>query len=188
MAKDTTTLTADDIKQCLAHGASIADIKALQADGFSVEEILSICEATAAREQANRQADADEQAKATKRILRPENEFHPGKSAYSYPEGDLARPRPAFTCKTFWVGAQCDHDTSTAREIELLNAVPAGVYACQKSDGSIITVTVKVTTDDAGQPVQKEFWFPTKDQHRHNQTSQLAMLESMLEQARTAVV
>lgn len=186
MAK--TTLSADQLQECLALGATIGDIRALQQDGFSFEEILAICTSAARREDADKQADADRQAKATKRALRPENEAAPGKSVYSYPEGDLARPRPAFACRTFWVGALMGPDISTAREIELLNAVPAGRYSCSKSDGSRVAVTVRVATDEEGRPTQKEFWFPTKDEHRHNQRSQVAMLEEMLEQAQAVSV
>lgn len=175
-----TDLTSDQMRQCLAHGASIADIRALQSDGFSFEEILSFCETSQARQDTVRQQAAADQAFAQKKAMRPENETHPGKSVFSFPEGDVARPRPEFSCPTFWVGGRCDYDTSTAKEIELLNAVPPGVYVCTKADGSRIPVRVEVQRDPGGKPTQKEFWFPTKDEHRHNQATQVAMLTEML--------
>ena len=51
----------------------------------------------------------------------PENKQSPGISVYSYPEGELVRPKPAMKCRMFWVNRELTPETLTPGEIELLN-------------------------------------------------------------------
>ena len=66
---------------------------------------------------------SESSAAGMKRSLRPENETHPGISAYSYPEGEVARPKPTLTRETFFVGGRLREETLTPKEIELCNAL-----------------------------------------------------------------
>jgi hypothetical protein len=126
---------------------------------------------------------AEENAKAQKKALRPENERHPGHSVYAYKEGDLARPRPSMTCPTFWVGQPVEGDVDTAEEMELLNQLPLGNYTCSKSDGSQFRVTVEGDRDPVtGKLSQKAVWFPTRGEHKNNLNSRVTMLREMLSQ------
>ena len=151
-----TILSKTELGQCLATGATRADIAEYQRDGFTFEEILDLCETAKQAREADKQLDADRQAKAQKRAMKPENEHHPGKSVFAYPEGDVERPRPQFECRTLYAGHKLDHDTSLAREIELVNQVQLpGKYPVEKSDGSIATVEVEIERDHAGKATKK---------------------------------
>lgn len=110
-----------------------------------------------------------ETAKSTQKALRPENETHPHISAFSHPEGDLARPRPQLVCDTFYIGQPIHKtwDTHTPRELELLNAVQPGVYTVLRKDGSPMPVTVKGEKDASGALTKKEIIFSVTREERH---------------------
>jgi hypothetical protein len=185
MAKDTTRtrLSKEQLQELLALGVARADISAFQEDGYSFEEIQDLCRQLAARTDAEKTSDAERQAKATKKAMRPENEHHPAKSVFSYPEGDQARPRPDLPCKMFWVGQPVQHDVNTAREIELMLQLQPGEYRCTKSDGSPLKVNVNVRRDEnTGKIDQLEVWFPTKGTARHNHRSMVDYLTEILSQ------
>lgn len=56
-----------------------------------------------------------------KRIL--ENVTHPHISAYSYPEGDIARPKPKLIRKTYFCGIEEKEDRLSPGEIDAYNAI-----------------------------------------------------------------
>lgn len=56
-----------------------------------------------------------------KRIL--ENTIHPHISAYSYPEGDIARPKPKLIRKTYFCGIEEKEDRLSPGEIDAYNAI-----------------------------------------------------------------
>lgn len=45
---------------------------------------------------------AEVSAQTMKRALKPENDTHPGKSVFSYPEGDVAKARPILPFQLLW--------------------------------------------------------------------------------------
>lgn len=79
------------------------------------------------------------QAEAFGRQLRPENVVHPGMSAFSYPEGDLARPKPILQDakgnprETIFCGARQQEPTLTPAEIDGFNAIHE---SCEARGGS----------------------------------------------------
>jgi hypothetical protein len=95
-------------------------------------------------------------ADAVRRSLQPSNDTHPAISAYSYPEGNVLRPKPKLTRESYWVGHRISEDELNPLEIELLNQVKAGRYHGGKW-------LVKENTDDTGTTRRVEVWFPTKD-------------------------
>lgn len=86
-------------------------------------------------------------ADAQERAANPSNKVHPGKSVYSYPEGDVARPRPDLKCRMFWAGYPVDKDILTAAEIELLNQAEPGAYDFKRTDRRIEAGGLIVTGD-----------------------------------------
>lgn len=60
---------------------------------------------------------------ALQNALIPENKVHPGISAYSYPEGDRARPKPTLKHEVLFCGYRQRDDNLTPEEIDALNAI-----------------------------------------------------------------
>lgn len=60
----------------------------------------------------------------------PENAEHPHISVYSYPEGDLARPKPKLARTTYFCGAEEQEDRLTPAEIDAYNLL-AQPYECR---------------------------------------------------------
>lgn len=116
----------------------------------------------------------------------PENVDHPGKSVYSYPEGDVARPKPEMKCRFYWVGYELHPETLRPEEIELLNRLTPGEYRVTKADGVDIPfrVTAKASDklDDKGKPTIEELsvWFPCKGDQRQNHLSMISYIQQAL--------
>ena len=88
---------------------------------------------------------AEYSADAMKKSLKPENEAHPGKSCFSYEEGDVARPRPELPYEFFY-NAYPVHkfpETEHWRELELMTQVQPGTYTVIRRDGTPMPVEVK---------------------------------------------
>ena len=62
-------------------------------------------------------------AEAMRQSLKPENQFPPEISAFSYPEGDRDRPKPSLTRKTYFCGVEERADRLTPAEIDSYNAI-----------------------------------------------------------------
>lgn len=65
----------------------------------------------------------DAVAQGTQKAMHPENAVHPGISAYSYPEGDVARPKPKLTRTTYFGGRRESEEQLTPAEIDAYNAI-----------------------------------------------------------------
>jgi hypothetical protein len=134
-------------------------------------------------------ADAERAAIEAERLLleqerlkreMPENKQSPGISVYSYPEGDLLRPKPALKCKMFWVNRELTPETLTPLEIELLNKLEPGDYRVMKTDGVVIPFTVRAKRNDRLEIEELAVWFQCKDEHRHNHNSMTAYMQQAL--------
>ena len=116
----------------------------------------------------------------------PENVHHPGISAFSYPEGDQAHPKPDLQCKIFWVGYELRTETLTPQEIDLLNRLKPGEYRVTKSDMTSIPfrVTAKHSdkVDAQGKPAIEtlEVWFSCKGENKQNHLSMVSYLQQVL--------
>ena len=130
------------------------------------------------------QKQADANAEANRRLLRPENATHPGISIYSHPEGELKHPKGDLDCKTTWAGTTLEASTLTPDELDLVNMVPSGVYLCRRADGTNLKVEVSGEVHPAtGKFIKKDIFFSTRGVLRHNLASMMAMLQEMMAQA-----
>lgn len=88
-------------------------------------------------------------AQTMQKAIRPENTDHPGISAFSHPDGDLAHPKATLPFEFFYNGFP-DHmfpESSTWMEWELIRQVKPGEYTVVCKDGSTMQVTVKAEVD-----------------------------------------
>lgn len=175
----TSTLTLAQRKQCLALGATFTEIRDLENAEFSFEEILDQCETAKAAKDQSLQADADRNAKAQKKALRPENETAPDVSAY-HPNGGANKVEPR--CETYWNGQPVWGDVDSDEEVTLMNQVKPGIYLCSKTDGSKFKVAVDAQFDMAGKITKLTMAFPCSGQQRHNHRSRVDILQEMLAQ------
>lgn len=61
-----------------------------------------------------------------RKAINPSNPFHPGISAFSYPEGDRARPKPQLAVEEFYENnVRLTEEQLTPEEIDSYNAVVA---------------------------------------------------------------
>jgi hypothetical protein len=158
----TPTWTAEEFAAVVAAGLSIQDAKFLRDEGYAAEAALSIAEKQA---QTRIQQSADAQtatAKAMQKAMRPENETHPGISALSYPEGDLARPRimPSFAVSVNGYPASKFPETEHWRDLELMALLTPGEYTVLRKDFTTMKVTVAGETDADGKLVKVDVLFP----------------------------
>ena len=158
MAKDDfTKLTADELKECMATGASITDVKELQTQGHSFEDIKEILdiqrEERDAAETRRTQGLTTAFAEVNDRDRIPENKHrHPRKSVFN-PLGEYhkrinptgLKQRPQLSCETIWTGVPMEGDVDTNEELELVEQIKTpGVYSCTMNDGGKFRVTVSV--------------------------------------------
>lgn len=102
-------------------------------------------------------------AAAQDRMLHPDNREHPGISVYSYPEGDLKRPKPDLKVPMTWVGYPLTTDTLTPTEIDLLNQAKPGDYGFTRTDGTTDKLTIRADVDVQGAPTKLHFVFLTAE-------------------------
>ena len=111
----------------------------------------------------------------------PENKQAPGISVYSYPEGEMARPKAEFKCKkVYWIGYDMTTETLTPHEIDLVNRLEPGDYRVTKSDGTVIPFKVTAKHNDRFQLEELAVWFPSKGEHRHNHGSMVSYIQQAL--------
>lgn len=99
-------------------------------------------------------------AEAQERAANPSNKIHPGISVYSYPEGDVKRPRPDFKCEMYWLGYPAGLDNTTAEEMELMNQAEPGDYNFRRTDGGLEKFVVTAHRDAGGKPTRLLFSIP----------------------------
>jgi hypothetical protein len=166
-------------------------------ESLSIADLIEALKAFRGDDDESLKKRAQFEAEAQKRVLRPENEHHPGISAFSYPEGDLKRPKPELKCKTFWVGIDEREEQNTPEELELFNQLiakteregfsavdddrePCAIYSLVKTDGSPLRVTVKGRQGIGGKLTEMVVAFPCRGDNRHNLPTKVAMLRDMV--------
>jgi hypothetical protein len=172
-------------------------LKDTPAESLSITDLIAALKAFRGDDDETLKKRAQFEAEAQKRVLRPENERHPGISAFSYPEGELKRPKPELRCKVFWVGIDERVEQNTPAEVELFNQLiakteregfssmdddkePCAVYSLLKTDGSPLRVTVKGRSGMGGRLTEMVVAFPCRGDNRHNLPTKVAMLRDML--------
>lgn len=124
-------------------------------------------------------------AEANKKLLRPENERHPGEGVYSRPGGELKNPKGELGFKLLWCNTPEDINVLTAEEFDLAKELQPGEFTCTKSDGSRFKVTITTETNPAtGAVTRKLVQFDTKGSNRHNLPSKVAMCRELIAQAK----
>ena len=117
-------LTADQLTECFALGATLDEVKALADSGFQFEQIKYLAKSMGGAKSKGSVFTGDDLKQILleqRKAMRPENDRHPGISAFSYPEGDKARPKPALRRNTYFNGIQEREDALTPAEVELYN-------------------------------------------------------------------
>lgn len=107
-------------------------------------------------------------ASHTVKVQNPSNSTHPGISAFSYPEGERARPKPVPSFAFLYNGYPCTKflETEHWRECELMCDVVPGEYAVIRTDGTKMAVTVKGERDADGKLTKIDVQFPVSREER----------------------
>ncbi len=116
---------------------------------------------------------AEENAKANQKLLRPENPNLP-------PD-----PRPEFVAKKVtWAGAPVYRELCSPVEIGLLNKLVPGEYQCSKADGTKFKVTVAQQKHDVTGAIESlSVDFVTKGDAKNGLMSMVAMCRELLDQS-----
>jgi hypothetical protein len=144
--------TMDQLREIVSAGMSVAEAKLLLEDGYSPDDVLGLAQLQREQRSAAATEAQTATAKAMQKAMRPENTDHPGVSAFSYPEGDLERPRPALKCE-MWYWNYPMHlfpETEHWRELELANEIEPGEYTILRKDETTITIEVHGERDADG--------------------------------------
>lgn len=97
--------------------------------GLSLADLVAALKAATGNDEESLKRQAQYQAEAYARLEKKENTEHPQISVYSYPEGNIAHPKPHLACPTYWINSDESEDVLTPQEILLMNEVPPGDYA-----------------------------------------------------------
>jgi hypothetical protein len=164
MAKDK-ELTADDKFELL-----LGALTARQEQGISAETLRDILAANAT---------------AVQKAMKPENAQHPGHSAMSYPEGDLARSRESIIPHEFIYNnfpMSKFPETHHWKELELAAQVVPGEYRVLRKDGSPMAVTVTGERDADGKLTKVLLTFPVSREEKWLVPPMVSMLYQILHQ------
>lgn len=107
-------------------------------------------------------------ASSMQRALKPENDTHPGISSFSYPEGDVARPRPTLPYEFFWNNYPVHKfpETQHWRELELMMQVQPGEFTVLRKDGTRMQVSVRGERDADGKITKLMVEFPVSREEK----------------------
>lgn len=91
-------------------------------------------------------------ARESRKAANPSNPDHRHLSAFSYPEGDVERPRPELPFSLLWKGFPVHKETSVVPwwELEQFVTLKPGTYTCIRRDGAPIKVTARAEYDVDG--------------------------------------
>lgn len=113
----------DPMTQIAAVLAKLSEQQAAPVGGLTEEQLGRLLSAAGV-------AAAAQGAESMRKVLHPQNAQHPGKSVFSYPEGDVAQPKPVLRPHkddpakpglVFFCGAREDADQLTPAQIDLYN-------------------------------------------------------------------
>ena len=111
--------TKDPISEPVPETA--ATVAATAAAGLSADQITALVTAIIAGQSAQNAEGIKALIAEQGRTQRKSNAEHPGISAFSYPEGDVARPKPKLNMDTFFCGVRIRENELTPAEIDLYN-------------------------------------------------------------------
>ena len=90
-------LTFEQLQECLTLGATFEQVRDLAEGGFGYAQIVQLAATLGAAKAGGNGLSAGDLRQVLldqRKALKPENDRHPGISAFSYPEGDKARRKP----------------------------------------------------------------------------------------------
>lgn len=152
----------------------------VDAKGFSVADLIEALKALKGDDDESMRKRAQFEAEARERLEEKENAKHPHISAFSYPEGDIARPKARFVCETLWVGVPLMEENETPEEIDLLNELPLGDFMFTRADGSKTEMSVVGDRDNAGRLSRKSITFACRGDMAKNLPPKTQQLREVL--------
>lgn len=160
--------TMEQLRAIVAAGMSVTEAKMLLEDGYSPSDVLELA---GLRAEASKQQAADAQtatAKAMQKAMRPENEHHPGISAFSRPGGDLAAPKGDLPFEFWYLNYPCHKfpETEHYAEWDLMAQVKPGTYTVIRKDGTPMAVEVKGEQDANGKLTKVEVIFTVSRENK----------------------
>lgn len=185
-------LQANELKECLALGATLGEIKELAESGFGYEDIRVMAPQLAAARQTSGGSGVPDAlithigniAEGVKKE-RPENVSHPDVSVLN-PLGERDHPRPALKCRQFWWGGFLEQRTDLSLdEIALVNALEAGEYWVTRTDETKEKVPVLFFRDGMDRLDRIVVKINTGKEHKTAWPSKLRILRELVEQAKS---
>lgn len=150
--------------------------------GLDFEQLLALFKAAGGNDEATMKMRAKHDAEAREAAEKRENVEHPHISVYSFPEGDIAKPKEKLKCQMFWVGYDVTEDQLTPDEIRLLNLATPGEFQFSRTDGSQERLEITGTNGRAGKMEKLEFLFACRGDNKHNLPSMSATLRQVFGQ------
>jgi hypothetical protein len=172
MAKETEKYTVEELKTIVAAGMSITEARTLLEDGYKPEDVLGIAELQAEQKQQASASALHDAARVaadhTEKIRNPSNKIHPAISNFSYPEGDVAKPRVTLPYEFLYNGYPCHKfpDTEHWRELELMAQLQPGEYRVICKDSSQMQVSVTGDRDANGKLTKIDVRFPVTRENK----------------------
>ena len=115
-------LTFEQLQACLTAGASLEQVNMLADGGYTFDQIRTLAPTMGGARAGGVSADDMRQLiQAQTKAHRPENVNHPGISAFSYPEGDVARPKAPFIRDVFFNQGRENWEMLSVMEVDLYN-------------------------------------------------------------------
>jgi hypothetical protein len=148
-----TKWSIEQLRDIVGAGMSIGEAKALLEEGYRPEDVLELAQLQAEQKRSAAASAVSDAAIAaanhTEKLHNPSNKVHPGISAFSYPEGDTARPRPVLAYEFLYNGYPFHKfpETQHWRELELASQVKPGEYKVMRKDYTDMKVSVTAERD-----------------------------------------
>lgn len=183
---DSTKWSMDQLRGIVAAGMTITEAKALLEDGYRPEDVLELAQLQAEqkRNEATRaSADAAKvAADHTHKLANPSNKVHPAKSVFSYPEGDVAKPRPVLPFEFMYNGYPFHKfpETQHWRELELAALVQPGDYRVMRKDYTDMKVSVTAERDANEKVTKLEVRFTVSREDRDKVPAQAVVLYQLV--------
>ena len=174
--------TMDQLRGIVAAGMTISEAKMLLEDGYRPEEVLELAVLQAEQKRTDAARASADAAKVaadhTHKLANPSNKVHPGKSVFSYPEGDTARPRPVLPFEFLYNGYPFHKfpETQHWRELELAAQVAPGEYKVMRKDYTDMKVSVTGERDGNGALTKVDVRFTVSREDRDKVPAQAVVL------------
>jgi len=177
-----TRYTMEQLREIVSAGMGVTEARLLLDDGYTPGDVLELAKLRASQAI---QSAADAQtatAKAMQKAMRPENETHPGFSAFSYPEGDRAHPKAPLPFGVYIDTYPCHKwpETEHWREWELMAQLEPGDFTIMRKDGIAMRITVRGERDVTGKLSKVEVDLPRDKDERKQVPPKMVLLQQLV--------